>query len=73
MPALAFALAGLAEVLVLTHPMASLDETMPYHNCRFFPVPVLEMFGRSWSELPRAGKHEVVFAFWKDFPSCSLL
>ena len=55
------------QVLVITHNLASMEETMPYHSVRLFPAPVLELFGRSAAEYPQIKKQEAVFYVWKDF------
>ena len=53
-------------MVVLTHPMASLAECMPYHAIRLQPAPCLELYGRSAADFPQIKKHAAVYYFWKD-------
>ena len=55
-----------AQVLVLTHELASIEEIMPYHNIRLAPMPVVEMIGRSRSLDPTCPRDASVFHWWKE-------
>ena len=56
------------EVLVLTHEMATPQESLPYLSWAFRPAPVLTVFGRSAVLQPRCQKSHAVFWAWKDSP-----
>ena len=55
-----------AQVLVLTHERASIEELMPYHSIRLGPMPVLEMMGRSRALDPTCPRDASVFHWWKE-------
>ena len=66
MSVVSFAVSTYAEVLVLTHELASIEEIMPYHNIRLAPMPVVEMIGRSRSLDPTCPRDASVFHWWKE-------
>lgn len=57
------------QVLVLTHERASTEETLPYLQWLFFPVPVVCLFGRCGAEQPQINKESCVYWGWKDEPA----
>ena len=55
------------EVLVLTHELASIDETMPYHAVALAPMPVVEFWGRARALPPQCSRETSVFHWWKEY------
>ena len=63
----------MAQVLVVSHELASPQEYEPYLAWRLRPVRPLVMFGRSAVLEPRCSKWEAVYWFWKDLACKALL
>ena len=55
------------QVLVLTHERASAEETIPYLEWIWWPVPVTALFGRCGPETPRVNKESCVYWGWKEW------
>ena len=53
------------QFLVITHPDATLEERVPYlaHLC--YPLPAVELFGRSAKREPVCKGHHAVMHWWK--------
>ena len=52
--------------LVLTHELALLAERIPYLAAKWFPMPVLNIYGRPAAMEPETGRHLAVFYGWRD-------
>ena len=54
---------------MLTHEGATAEETIPYLEWLFWPVPIVCLFGRCATLQPAVNKESAVYYGWKD---CSI-
>jgi len=55
-----------AEVIVLTHERATAEEAVPYLEWLFWPLPIVNLYGRAAVLDPPVRKEEAVWYGWKD-------
>ena len=51
---------------MLTHERATSEETVPYLEWLMWPLPVVNLYGRSATLEPPVAKEEAVWYGWKD-------
>ena len=54
------------QVLVLTHERAEAPVTLPYLGAKWFPMPILNLFGRSARADPPIHSHSACWYGWRD-------
>ena len=54
------------QVIVLTHERANLPEALPYLGAKWYPMPILNIFGRSARAEPAVHSHSAVWYGWRD-------